>query len=140
MKFYKKQNNFHQYTVTILVVFAFLFPLFSFSQNSIPGTPAHSKKTISAEFIFKEVEFQEMAVVSNVLKINNNNAKTYTFTIDISLPAGWNTLNNSKKEFSLAPGDSLFIPVRIVTKNKSAKGGTKYNINAYVTSIEGRQM
>ncbi len=100
----------------------------------------HSKKTITAEFLFPDVEFEELAVISNVLKIKNNNTKTYVFTVTMSLPLGWRTLNNSDKEYSLFPGDSLFVPIRLLTKNKSAKGGTKYNINAFIATNEGRQM
>jgi hypothetical protein len=138
MNYKVMQKNTFQFQIFIFFLLAILFSQISNSQTLNPLV--HSKKAISAEFILNEVAFEDMLVVSNVLKIKNNNANKYVFTVRLSLPVGWQTLNNSTKEYSLSPNDSLFIPVRILTKNKSAKGGTKYNINAFVTTIEGRQM
>ena len=98
-----------------------------------------SKKIITSSFLFPEVEFSEIAVLSNVLQIKNNTGKTVIFSVTINHPSGWRTLNKSEKEYTLAPNDSLFIPVRLLTNNRAAKGGTKYNITAFITTAEGRQ-
>lgn len=99
-----------------------------------------SKKPISADFTFPEVIYEEMAVISNVLKVSNNSKKEYEFTVNMSVPSGWKTLNNSEKKYKIAPNDSVFIAVRLLTNNKAAKGGTKYNVIAFVSTSEGNQM
>ena len=101
---------------------------------------ASSKKAITAEFLIEEVEFNEIALMTNVLKVKNNNGKNYTFTISLNIPNGWRSLLNEEKEYVLKPNDSVFIPVRVLTTNKKARGGTKYSIAAYVNTNEGKQM
>jgi hypothetical protein len=109
-----------------------------FSHSQTIGT--YSKKITTAEFLFPEVEYEEMAVISNVLKVKNNSDKNCVFTLHLSFPSGWKTINDSKKEYTLIPNDSVFIPVRLLTNNKAAKGGIKYNIMAFISTNEGRQM
>ena len=124
----------------ILVFVMGLFVAPSFSQVVYNPKNASSKKAISAEFLYKEVEFKEIAVMTNVLKVKNNNGKTYTFNVTLNLPAGWRTLNNPDREYTLKPNDSAYVPVRVITTDKKAKGGTKYSIAAYVNTNEGKQM
>lgn len=112
----------------------------AFSQTAYNPKNASTKKSISAEFLYAEVEFKEIAVMTNVLKIKNNNGKTYTFNVTINLPGGWKTINNPDKEYTLKPNDSAYVPVRVITTDKKAKGGTKYSIAAYVNTNEGKQM
>ncbi len=120
-----------------LVYIAFLLPFISYSQSS---SSSFSKRPIKAEFIFHEVEYNEMAVISNVLKLKNVSTKNYAISVNLNMPNGWRSLNNPNKEYTLAPNDSIFLPVRLLTSNKSAKGGTKYNITAFVYTIEGTQI
>ena len=125
------------------VILVFIFGLYltpSFSQTPYNPKNASTKKAISAEFLYSEVEFKEIAVMTNVLKVKNNNGKTYTFNVTLNLPAGWKTLNNPDREYTLKPNDSAYVPVRVITTDKKAKGGTKYSIAAYVNTNEGKQM
>lgn len=125
------------------VFLAFILGLYltpSFSQTPYNPKNASTKKAISAEFLYTEVEFKEIAVMTNVLKVKNNNGKTYTFNVTLNLPAGWKTLNNPDREYTLKPNDSAYVPVRVITTDKKAKGGTKYSIAAYVNTNEGKQM
>jgi hypothetical protein len=87
-----------------------------------------------------EVIYGDVSVVSNVLKIKNNNGKNYTFSVYVNVPTGWKCLLDENKEFVLKPNDSIYVPVRILTSNKKTKGGTKYNIAAYINTNEGKQM
>jgi hypothetical protein len=122
-------------------IFSVLFFSFFFTQNLLKSqTTASSRKTISAEFRFEEVEFRELAYITNVLKVRNNNGRTYTFTISLNVPSGWKSLVDETKEYTLKPNDSVFVPVRMLTNNKKAKGGTKYSISAYINTNEGKQM
>ncbi len=110
------------------------------SSNLFSQSKPQNKKSITASFLFNEVEFKEVAVMSNVLKIKNNNGKNYTFNVSLSLPPGWKTLNNQEREYTLKPNDSVFVPVRVLATDKKAKGGTKYSIAAYVNTNEGKQI
>lgn len=127
---------------TYVFVFLLFSVFYSLAQNNPAYNPknAINRKAITAEFLYAEVEYKDIAVMTNVLKVKNNNGKTYTFDITINLPAGWKTLNNPDREYTLKPNDSTFVPVRVITTNKKAKGGTKYSIAAYVNTNEGKQM
>ena len=127
-------------TQVFYLFFMSLAFLQSFAQTAYNPKTASSKKAITAEFLYAEVEFKEIAVMTNVLKIKNNNGKNYTFNVTLNLPAGWRTLNNPDREYTLKPNDSAYVPVRVITTDKKAKGGTKYSIAAYVNTNEGKQM
>lgn len=137
MFFYKQHKSF-TYTFSGCLLFVFLIaPYLIKSQNT---AVAHSVKPITATFVEQDIEFNDLPIISNVIRIKNNNAKTYTFKVKLSLPLGWSTINNPDKEYSLSPNDSLFVPIRIMTKKEFAAGGTKYNISAFISTVEGRQM
>jgi hypothetical protein len=124
--------------------FAFCFSLFAFAVTLFcpvsSQTIASSRKTITAEFIHSELEFRELGFLSNIIKVKNNNGKSYTFSISINVPNGWKSLLDENREYTLKPNDSVFVPVRILTSNKKSKGGTKYSIAAYINTNEGKQM
>ena len=124
----------------LLVSYFLLSTFISFKLFAQGPNLANNKKSITAEFLFEEVEFKEIALMTNVLKVKNNNGKNYTFTISLNIPNGWKSLVNEEKEYVLKPNDSVFVPVRILTTNKKARGGTKYSISAYVNTNEGKQM
>ena len=111
--------------------------LFFFSVHFVFGQSiASTRKAITAEFSFDNVEFRDLAFITNVLKVRNNNGKTYTFSINLNIPMGWKSLVDENKEYTLKPNDSVFVPVRFVTNSKKVKGGTKYSIAAYVNTNE----
>ncbi len=76
---------------------------------------------------------------TNVLKIKNNTRFEQEISVNISLPDGWQTLSKPGRVYTIAPSDSLFIPVRIIP-SKSAKGNTNYIINAFLITTNGFQM
>ncbi len=136
IKTYNIQKHLHDIMKPLLFLMVFCFSCnSSFAQKN-----ASSKKAITAEFLYEEVDYKEIAVMTNVLKVKNNNGKNYTFNVTVNLPGGWKTLNNPEKEYTLKPNDSVFVPIRVITTDKKAKGGTKYNIAAYINTNEGKQM
>ena len=118
-------------TFLIRTLFAVIIVCF-FMNDSFAQKNASTKKAITAEFLYAEVEYKEIAVMTNVLKVKNNNGKTYTFNVTVNLPGGWKTLNNAEKEYTLNPNDSVYVPIRLITNDKKAQGGTKYNIAVYI--------
>ena len=133
---YYTNNRLHCFMRALVVCIMFCFS----ANDSFAQKNASSKKAITAEFLYAEVEYKEIAVMTNVLKVKNNNGKTYTFNVTVNLPGGWKTLNNPEKEYTLSPNDSVYVPIRVITSNKKAKGGTKYNIAVYINTNEGKQM
>ena len=92
----------------------------------------HSKNKINYEDV--------QDACKNALNNKNNNGKNYTFSVSVNIPAGWKTLNNPDREYTLKPNDSAYVPIRLITSDKKAKGGTKYSISAYINTNEGKQM
>ncbi len=87
-------------------------------------------------FVTQEIEFLENEIVSNPLKIVNNSSEAIELFLDVSAPPGWTMLKITKKEFTIAAGDSTFIPTRLIPKGK-VEGNTKYSINAMVRTNDG---
>lgn len=138
-----KKNNSGCFTYSVkglgylLSAFLFLQALVTYSQQTPPATASSPKKML-AHFTYSDIEFTNITVVSNVLRITNNTGKSVNFSVKINVPHGWTTLNKSDKSYFLVNGDSMFVPVRVITNNKWAKGGTKYNITAFITSDDER--
>jgi hypothetical protein len=74
-------------------------------------------------------------VASNVLVAKNGTSRRMNFILDVSSPAGWQTLIDREKIYSVAAGDSLFIPIRIIPQ-KSAEGNVNYFVNASALSTQ----
>ena len=85
------------------------------------GTFAMNKRYgISSEFIKNNTEQNVSEVASNVLRITNYTSKTVSFHLRFSIPMNWLMLKQSNAVYELAPGDSTFIPVRIITDKLDA--------------------
>lgn len=90
----------------------------------------------SIGFMIDEIEFKKNEIVSNPIRIVNNSNQTAQLHLDVSAPPGWFLMKTSKREFSLAAGDSIFIPTRLIPKG-GVEGSTKYSINAMVRTEDG---
>lgn len=88
-------------------------------------------KKIIAQFDTNNLIIQPGEIISKLLQVINGTDKQVIFTINLTYPGGWKQLTNPEKQFSLNPGDTFFIPVRIVPQGK-IQGNTKYLIFAYI--------
>lgn len=95
---------------------------------------------LSCDFSEKEVEYEEVAALSNVLKIYNKTSKALTIKLKVIAPAGWKSVGNADKQYSIESHDTLFLPVRLLANTQRVKGGFKYNIMAAVTVVENGQV
>ena len=75
-------------------------------------------------------------VVTNVIRAKNRTSRPLRFTLDLSSPAGWKVVNDMSKAHVVAPGDSTFIPIRLVP-SKSTNGNVSYFISATAYSQFG---
>lgn len=93
---------------------------------------------LTASLRQREVLLEEGQIVSNVLMVRNPSNRERRFRVEITEPAGWRSLVNSETFRSLRPGDSAFVPVRLVPARQSA--GTRVVMNAIVFTEEGQQV
>jgi len=93
---------------------------------------------IEANFVRNNTVLEDKEIASNVFGVKNHTGKSVRFRLKLSVPAGWNILSSSEKEFEIEAGDSIFIPVRVVPGNE-IKGGTSYVITATMASDRGMQ-
>ena len=75
-------------------------------------------------------------VVTNVVKAINRTSRPLKFNLDLSSPAGWKVVNDMTKIHEVAPGDSTFIPIRLVP-SKTTNGNVNYFISATAYSEFG---
>jgi hypothetical protein len=90
-------------------------------------------------FMQEEIEFKSNEIISNPLKVVNKSNREMVLTLDISNPPGWRLFKSGKDAFTLAAGDSIFIPTRLVPR-ASMEGNTKYAINAMIRDEDGLPM
>ena len=95
------------------------------------------KYQITAEFDTTKFIIKKGDVISKVLKIINTGDNMLTFYLDLTHPNEWQSMNPRDREYRLAGGDSIFIPVRIIPMGK-IRGNTSYLIYAYI--INGDQI
>lgn len=107
------------------------FPLLSFSQNFSKDTA----NKIIAKFDTLPYRLKEGQIISKTLRVDNKSSKSLTFTVDVIFPPKWKTLNSRSRNYTISPGDSIFVPVRIIPHGKII-GNTKYLINAYVLELD----
>ena len=109
--------------VLLNIIFLFglnYFSLISLAQDTLPP-PSNFQPVINSnnlQFSFKKalVEFSKGEMISNVLSVNNNKNIEIKFYADISIPTKWSALTQKNKLYTLAPGDSTFIPIHILPK------------------------
>lgn len=116
--------------------------------NSAPSntqedvTPLETPKPnapVELIFISQDIELKDGEIISNMARINNNSNEAISFYLELDYPKDWKNLSKTSSEYALNPGDSVFIPIRLVPKSLS-RGSYKFIINAYVISNEDKQL
>lgn len=97
------------------------------------------KAPVELIFNVKEKELKEGEIITNMARVNNNSNEAVTFTLELDYPNDWKNLSKTNREYTLNPGDSVFIPIRLVPKSIS-RGSFKFIINAFVISNEDKQL
>ncbi|HPQ34581.1 MAG TPA: SdrD B-like domain-containing protein, partial [Tenuifilaceae bacterium] len=99
----------------------------------------NNNETPNVELSFSRanIEAQSKSTVFNVLKVVNLNQTQQFFTVGITFPDGWSIIGSDKVEVSLAPLDSIYIPIRIAIGGR-VRGDIGYSIIAAVTDQRGQ--
>jgi hypothetical protein len=106
----------------------------------VSQTGPRAAQLLSCEFENKDVEYEEVAAISNVLKIYNNSTKEFNIRVKVTVPGGWRSLNDPEKSIQLPAKDTVYVPVRLLGNSRRTRGGIKYNISAVVTIVETGQV
>ena len=117
--------------VRLLLATALLM-MFSMTAN------AQQRGILNAQVRNKEVNLDEGEIVSNILKVYNPGDRLRTFNVATTEPAGWKRLSPRDQSYKLAPGDSAFIPIRLIPPKEAA--GAAVSINVLVFTDEGQQV
>ncbi len=93
---------------------------------------------LTAEIRNKEILLDEGQIVSNILLVYNPGGRARSFSVSTTEPTGWRRLSPRDQLYTLAPGDSAFVPVRLIPPKESA--GASVAINVLVFTDEGQQV
>ena len=72
----------------------------------------------------------------NALKVKNSGNRTEVVTLNITVPQGWNVIGQEKREVTIEPQDSIYIPIRVAVGSE-ARGDIGYSVIASLTDSRG---
>ncbi len=90
-----------------------------------------NKYKIIASFDTTKFIIKKGDVISKTLKIVNMGDQLLRFSLSLTFPNEWRTLNPRDRQYELPAGDSIFVPVRIIPLGK-IRGSMSYLIYAYI--------
>ena len=91
------------------------------------------KDTVVMSFLKYKISHSADSSIFNVLKIINYKKETFDGLIETKLPEGWHGIGLPMGKVSIEPGDSFFIPFRLIEPNK-VYGGQAYVITSFLKS------
>ncbi|PCH93918.1 MAG: hypothetical protein COB85_06250 [Bacteroidetes bacterium] len=99
--------------------------------NPAPQTPVVVGVTNNIQIKFvKYKTFQSPdSIYFNVLKLTNNTTERISGVAKVRVPANWNLISDDSKSISINPGESAYVPVRLVLA-RTVKGGVAYVVSA----------
>ncbi|MDA9563332.1 hypothetical protein N9R81_01500 [Flavobacteriales bacterium] len=85
-----------------------------------------------AKFDTSQVVLQQGEAVANKLLVTNRSTnESFRFMVRVNHPASWKELGGGVRIYSIEPGDTFYIPIRLIPNGKIL-GRAKYLITAYV--------
>jgi outer membrane protein OmpA-like peptidoglycan-associated protein len=95
--------------------------------------------SIKATFLFDKIEVTSNKSFFNILTIKSSSSQPFSGKVDFSLPDEWGLVGEARSKFSLNPGDSVNIPIRIIVSPK-VLGEIAYALVATVSDDSDRQI
>jgi hypothetical protein len=86
-----------------------------------------------------EIAIVQGELVTNVVKIANTGTSTKEIKLSIDYPAEWKQIGNQLQIYNIAPGDSVFVPVRLIP-SQTIGGNNRFMINANVTGVDDKYL
>ncbi len=100
---------------------------------------AQSTSPITAHFIGKEYMITPGEILSNVLRIENTSSEPVLFNINLDFPYGWKQISRIKDGYTIAPGDSLFLPFRFIPSG-DLTGNNRFMLSAFIVGQRGEAL
>lgn len=97
----------------------------------------YAQQDIVVSYDKQDVQIITGELVSNVLRIVNNSSREQQVKVTIDFPQEWKQIGSAVQIRSVLPGDSVFVPVRLMTQDLVG-GNNKFMINANVLSMDDK--
>jgi hypothetical protein len=100
----------------------FISPLRAQVQGSSP---------LKISFIGKAFLITPGELISNVLRIHNPSSDSIIFSINTDYPYGWRQVSKSKESYTIAAGDSMFLPFRFIPSG-NLTGNNRFMLSVFL--------
>lgn len=120
------------------MVCAFLFFL-SDVESFAQTVNSFSNPNLEVRYSIGELLLVKGEMLSNTMFVYNKTEQPIQFYLGMGLPEGFRSFGADKKMYTVAPKDSMYIPVRVVP-NFSTQGNTQYMINTFLIDPEVGQI
>jgi hypothetical protein len=100
---------------------------------------ASGQATLQASFVGNETQITQGEILSNVLRIQNPTSSPIQFYIKSDFPFGWRLLSQLKDQYTIAPNDSLFLPIRLIPSG-NLTGNNRFMVTAYLMGMDDRNL
>lgn len=91
---------------------------------------------VDISFLKHSIEAFPKQSFFNVLKVVNRSNRTETFTLNFTTPQGWQVIGLSQQEITIAPLDSMIIPLRVSIGSR-VRGDIGYSVIASISDNRG---
>jgi len=122
-----------KYRICIILLVAQFFPFVLHAQYYLYND---APIQLEATFSRHSLEASPKQTFFNVLKIKNKANKSETFTLNITVPQEWSVIGQEKTELTIAPLDSMIIPIRVAIGGR-VRGDIGYSVIASLTDARG---
>ncbi len=103
------------------------------------GLYAQTTPKLKADFLAKESQIVTGELLSNVVRIENISSESITFRMTSDFPFGWKQLSRLKESYTIAAGDSLFLPLRFIPGG-NLSGNNRYLISVFLADLNDQSL
>lgn len=122
-----------EYKTLIFWLLATVFPFSSTAQYFLYNNePSKLEITFAQHYVTSSAK----ETFFNALKVKNAGNRTEVVTLNITVPQGWNVIGQDKREVTIEPQDSIYIPIRVAV-GSDARGDIGYSVIASLTDSRG---
>jgi hypothetical protein len=136
-QFNNNQKSFDATTILrSALVFLLVVILISITTKCFCQSNDSTFVAISAKFTSPIIELKaKERFVTNSLIVKNYKDKAIQFNLEVVFPESWKHIGRKDSLYSLAPGDSIILPVRLIP-SINTKNGTTVNVQALLVEEE----
>lgn len=91
---------------------------------------------LDLKFTQHSIESAAKHTFFNSLKIVNRSNRSETFTLNFTVPDGWNVIGESRRELTMGPNDSIMVPV-MVAIGGLVRGDIGYSVIVSINDTRG---